>query len=114
MAVNFVMARHPVLMPPYSVEQALPTFAAGMTGKEQQEYLQQRTLQLQAAAAQQQVARPQKSFLPQHRSDARALAAHACVLTFALLGVPPIQVLCALLHHDSSRLVLYAYIHKTL
>ena len=32
------------------VEQALPSFAAGMTGKEQQEYLQQRTLQLQAAA----------------------------------------------------------------
>ncbi len=60
---------------------------ACLTGKAQQEYLQQRTLQLQAAAAAQQEAdRPQKSFLQQHRTDAWSLAKHACVLTLALLG----------------------------
>ena len=60
---------------------------AWLTGKAQQEYLHQRTLQLQAAAAaQQEAVRPQKSFLQQRRTDAWSLTKHACLLTLALLG----------------------------
>ena len=57
--------------------------------------MQQRTLQLQAAAAQQEAVRPQKTFLQRHRADARSLAAHACVLTAVLLGAPAASVLSA-------------------
>lgn len=77
------------------VFQANFSSAACIAGQAQHEYLQQRTLQLQAAAAQQEAARPQKSFLQRHRADAHSLAAHACVLTLVLLGAPAVSVLCA-------------------
>jgi len=70
---------------------------AEFAGKAQQEYLQQRTLHLQAAAAQGSVSRPQRSLLQRHREDIQSLAAHACLLALALLGsVPP---LCQVPHN---------------
>ncbi len=95
-AVHHVLARHLLVGIHFIPMYALPTIVACLTGKAQQEYLQQRTLQLQAAAAaQQEAVRPQKSFLQQHRTDAWSLAKHACVLTLALLGASTHLFQCA-------------------
>ena len=73
---------------PHRAKESLISMAE-LAGKAQQEYLQQRTLQLQAAAAQGTVSRPQRSLLQRHREDIRSLAAHACLLALALLGNIP-------------------------
>ena len=58
-----------------------------MAGKAQKEYLQQRSLQLKAAAEQEEAIRRKKTFLETHREDVQSLAVHACLLVLVLLGV---------------------------
>ena len=58
-----------------------------MAGKAQQEYLQERALQLKAAA-EQEAFRPKKSLIQTHKEDLRSLTLHACLLALLLLGAP--------------------------
>ena len=58
-----------------------------MAGKAQQEYLQERALQLKAAA-EQEAFRPKKSLIQTHKEDIRSLTLHACLLALLLLGAP--------------------------
>ena len=79
------LSRRPII---FYIARALSLSWHVMAGRAQQEYLQERALQLKAAA-EQEAFRPKKSLIQTHKEDVRSLTLHACLLILVVLGAPP-------------------------